>query len=175
MTLLRVRSLAVVLLATWGLSAVAAASVTPPATLTVGQWLDKAEAGDGHAVLILAAAGKFVFPEGSRATPVQMRPELTELMGQMSARQALHVLTIYADSGFLATDPDAWRSNIKPDPVITCKWAMRAANYPTDGSKADKDMLPILRDLADEIARRLDADERASCISQGKNWPPQKP
>ena len=171
MTLLRVRSLAVVLLATWGLSAVAAASVTPSATLTVGQWLDKAEAGDGHAVLILAAAGKFVFPEGSLATPVQMRPELTELMGQMSARQALHVLTIYADSGFLATDPDAWRSNIKPDPVLTCKWAMRAANYPTDGSKADKDMLPILRDLANEIAQRLDADERASCISQGKNWP----
>lgn len=171
MTLLRARSLAVVLLATWSLAAVAA----EPATLTVGQWLDKAEGGDGHAVLILAAGGKFIFPEGSLATPVQMRPELTELMGQMSARQALHVLTIYADSGFLATDPDAWRSNIKPDPVLTCKWAMRAANYPTDGSKADKDMIPILRDLADEIARRLDADSRASCLSQGKNWPPQKP
>lgn len=167
MILLRPRSLLVVLLATLSLSVVAAA----PATLTVGQWLDKAEGGDGHAVLTLAAAGKFVFPDGTLATPVQIRPELTELMEQMSVRQALHVLTIYADSGFLATDPDAWRSNIKPDPVITCKWAMRAANYPSDGSKADKDMVPILRDLADEMARRLDADARASCLSQGKNWP----
>ena len=170
MTLLRVRSLAVVLLATWGLSAVAAASVTPSATLTVGQWLDKAEAGDGHAVLILAAAGKFVFPEGSLATPVQMRPELTELMGQMSARQALHVLTIYADSGFLATDPDAWRSNTKPDPVITCTWAMRAANYPLDGSREDKTSAEMLRGMADEMAQRLDDDERAKCLSLGKNW-----
>ena len=173
MTLLHVRSLFVVLVATFGLSA--ALAVAAPATLTVGQWLDKAEGGDGHAVLILAAGGKFIFPEGSLATPVQMRPELTELMGQMSARQALHVLTIYADSGFLATDPDAWRANSKPDPVLTCKWAMRAANYPTDGSKADKDMIPILRELADEMARRLDDDARASCLSQGKNWPPQKP
>ncbi|MGK5019857.1 hypothetical protein [Janthinobacterium sp. LB2P10] len=169
MTCLRACSLLLVLAATLGLSVVVAA----PATLTLGQWLDKAEAGDGHAVLILAAAGKFVFPDGSLATPLQIRPELTELMGQMSARQALHVLTVYADSGFLATDRDAWRANIKPDPVITCKWAMRAANYPTDGSLADKELLSVLRTLAEEMAQRLDAGERAICLTEGKNWPRQ--
>jgi len=163
MSALRAAIFSAILLTLSGLASAAA-------PITVGQLLERAERGDRQSLLMLAAGGKLVFPDGGLTSVIDTGPELSELMGQLTVRQSLYVLTIYADSGFLATDPDAWRSNTKPDPVITCTWAMRAANYPLDGSREDKTSAEMLRGMADEMAQRLDDDERAKCLSLGKNW-----
>ena len=163
MSALRAAIFSAILLTLSGLASAAA-------PITVGQLLERAEQGDRQSLLMLAAGGKLVFPDGGLTSVIDTGPELSELIGQLTVRQSLYVLTIYADSGFLATDPDAWRSNTKPDPVITCTWAMRAANYPLDGSREDKTSAEMLRGMADEMAQRLDDDERAKCLSLGKNW-----
>lgn len=163
MSALRAAIFSAILLTLSGLASAAA-------PITVGQLLERAEQGDRQSLLMLAAGGKLVFPDGGLTSVIDTGPELSELMAQLTVRQSLYVLTIYADSGFLATDPDAWRSNTKPDPVITCTWAMRAANYPLDGSREDKTSAEMLRGMADEMAQRLDDDERAKCLSLGKNW-----
>ena len=158
-------SVAAILLTLSGLASAAA-----PALVTVGQLLERAERGERQAVLMLAAGGKAVFPDGGLASQIETGPELNALMKQLSVRQSLHVLTLYADGGLFATDPNAWRSNTKPDPVVTCIWATRAASYPLDGSVADKDMAATLRGIADEMAQRLDDDERGKCLGPGRSW-----
>ena len=144
-----------------------ASAATP---LTVGQLLERAEHGDRQSLLMLAAGGKRVFPDGSLSSVIETGPELTELMGKLTVRQSIYVLMIYADSGLFAANRDAWRSNGESDPVLTCTWAMRAANYPSDGSQEDKTAVETLREMADEMAQRRDKDERANCIRLGKNW-----
>jgi hypothetical protein len=163
MSILRASIFAAILLTLSGLTAAAA-------PLTVGQLLERAEHGERQSLLMLAAGGKLVFPDGSLSSAIETGPELTELMGQLTVRQSLYILAIYADNGFLATDPDAWRTNTKPDPVIACTWVTRAANYPPDGSVEDKTAVEMLRGMADEMVQRLDDDERAKCLERGRNW-----
>ncbi|MFC5473484.1 hypothetical protein [Paraherbaspirillum soli] len=157
---------AVTLALTLGCSCLASAAPR----VTVAQLLQKAEAGDRDAVLTLAAAGKFVFPDGSLASQVEMTPDLTDLVKQLTVRQSLYAIALYADGGLFESDPDAWKSNKKPDPVTTCVWINRAANYPLEASDSDRTLAAQLGEAAKEAAAGLYDADRSACLKGAKDW-----